>query len=43
MNVAPDIMETFLDLQMKKALYYVILKIEEKQKQVVVEKTGGYN
>ncbi|EMS61987.1 Actin-depolymerizing factor 2 [Triticum urartu] len=41
MGVAPDIRETFLELQMKKAFRYVIFKIEEKQKQVVVEKTGA--
>ncbi|KAG8098382.1 hypothetical protein GUJ93_ZPchr0013g36861 [Zizania palustris] len=41
MGVAPDIRDTFLELQMKKAFRYVIFKIEEKQKQVVVEKTGA--
>ncbi|CAN6291650.1 unnamed protein product [Urochloa humidicola] len=41
MGVAPNIRETFVELQMKKAFRYVIFKIEEKQKQVVVEKTGA--
>jgi cofilin len=41
MGVAPNIRDTFLELQMKKAFRYVIFKIEEKQKQVVVEKTGA--
>ncbi|KAG8061208.1 hypothetical protein GUJ93_ZPchr0003g16727 [Zizania palustris] len=41
MGVAPDIRDTFLELQMKKAFRYVIFKIEEKQKQIVVEKTGA--
>ncbi|KQK12910.1 hypothetical protein BRADI_1g06821v3 [Brachypodium distachyon] len=41
MGVAPNIRETFLELQMKKAFRYVIFKIEEKQKQVIVEKTGA--
>ncbi|CAN6322407.1 unnamed protein product, partial [Urochloa humidicola] len=41
MGVAPNIRETFVELQMKKAYRYVIFKIEEKQKQVVVEKTGA--
>jgi hypothetical protein len=40
MGVAPNIRETFVELQMKKAFRYVIFKIEEKQKQVVVEKMG---
>jgi cofilin len=41
MGVALKIRETFVELQMKKAFRYVIFKIEEKQKQVVVEKTGA--
>ena len=40
MGVAPDIWETFLELQMKKAFSYVIFKIEERQPQVVVKMTG---
>ena len=41
MHVAPDIRETFLELQMKKAFSYVIFKIKKWQIQVVVKKTGG--
>ena len=40
MGVAPDIWETFLELQMKKPFSYVIFKIEERQPQVVVKMTG---
>lgn len=41
MGVAGDCKETFLELQRKKTHRYVIFKIDEKQKAVVVEKTGG--
>lgn len=40
MRVAPNIRERFVEIQIKKAFRYVIIKIEEKQKQVVVEKIG---
>ncbi|PRQ28618.1 putative transcription factor bHLH family [Rosa chinensis] len=41
MGVAEDCCNTFLELQRKKAFRYVIFKIDEKKKEVVVEKTGG--
>ncbi|XP_074573630.1 actin-depolymerizing factor 11-like [Curcuma longa] len=41
MGVAEDCKEIFLQLQRKKTHRYVIFKIDEKQKQVVVEKTGN--
>ena len=41
MGVAEDCREIFLELQRKKTHRYVIFKIDEKQKQVVVEKTGA--
>ncbi|OAY63438.1 actin-depolymerizing factor 11-like [Ananas comosus] len=41
MGVAEDCKETFLELQRKKTHRYVIFKIEEKRKEVIVEKTGG--
>ncbi|XP_010906282.1 actin-depolymerizing factor isoform X2 [Elaeis guineensis] len=41
MGVADHCKDTFLDLQRKKTHRYVIFKINEKQKEVVVEKTGG--
>ncbi|KAG0467081.1 hypothetical protein HPP92_018661 [Vanilla planifolia] len=41
MGVANHCRDTFLELQRKKAYRYVIFKIDEKQKEVVVEKTGG--
>ncbi|XP_074567333.1 actin-depolymerizing factor 11-like [Curcuma longa] len=40
MGVAEDCKEMFRELQWKKSHRYVIFKIDEKQKQVVVEKTG---
>ncbi|CAI0457931.1 unnamed protein product [Linum tenue] len=41
MGVADHSKTTFLELQRKKVHRYVIFKIDEKKKQVVVEKTGG--
>jgi cofilin len=41
MGVAEHCRNTFLELQRKKAFRYVIFKIDEKKKEVVVEKTGG--
>ncbi|CAL9092101.1 unnamed protein product [Musa acuminata var. zebrina] len=41
MGIAGDCKDIFLELQRKKTHRYVIFKIDEKQKQVVVEKTGG--
>ncbi|XP_072958488.1 actin-depolymerizing factor 11 [Typha angustifolia] len=41
MGVAEDCKEIFLELQRKKTHRYVIFKIDEKRKQVIVEKTGG--
>lgn len=41
MGVAEHCKNTFLELQRKKAYRYVIFKIDEKKKEVVVEKTGG--
>ncbi|CAI0558875.1 unnamed protein product [Linum tenue] len=41
MGVADNSKTTFLELQRKKVHRYVIFKIDEKKKQVVVEKTGG--
>uniref|UniRef100_A0A0A9HE21 ADF n=1 Tax=Arundo donax TaxID=35708 RepID=A0A0A9HE21_ARUDO len=41
MGVAAECKETFLELQRKKAHRYVIFKIDEKGKEVVVEKTGA--
>lgn len=41
MGVADHCRNTFLELQRKKAFRYVIFKIDEKKKEVVVEKTGG--
>ncbi|KAJ6796464.1 actin-depolymerizing factor-like [Iris pallida] len=40
MVVADQCKDTFLELQRKKAHRYVIFKINEKQKEVIVEKTG---
>ncbi|KAG6471260.1 actin-depolymerizing factor 11 [Zingiber officinale] len=40
MGVAEDCKEIFRELQRKKSHRYVIFKIDDKQKQVVVEKTG---
>ncbi|KAL6192061.1 hypothetical protein ACLB2K_038448 [Fragaria x ananassa] len=41
MGVAEDCRSTFLELQRKKAFRYVVFKIDEKKKEVVVEKTGS--
>ncbi|XP_050372134.1 actin-depolymerizing factor-like [Argentina anserina] len=41
MGVAADCRNTFLELQRKKAFRYVVFKIDETKKEVVVEKTGG--
>lgn len=41
MGVAAECKEMFLELQRKKAHRYVIFKIDEKGKDVVVEKTGA--
>ncbi|KAL0911095.1 hypothetical protein M5K25_019208 [Dendrobium thyrsiflorum] len=41
MGVADQCKDTFLELQRKKTHRYVIFKIDEKLKEVVVEKTGG--
>ncbi|KAG4983678.1 hypothetical protein AAZX31_10G170500 [Glycine max] len=41
MGVAEHSVSTFLELQRKKVHRYVIFKIDEKKKEVVVEKTGG--
>lgn len=41
MGVADHSKATFLELQRKKIHRYVIFKIDEKKKEVVVEKTGG--
>lgn len=41
MGVAEQSKTTFLELQRKKVHRYVIFKIDEKKKEVVVEKTGG--
>ncbi|XP_018681715.2 actin-depolymerizing factor 11-like isoform X2 [Musa acuminata AAA Group] len=41
MGVAEDCKETFLELQRKKTYRYVVFSIDEKQNQVVVEKTGA--
>ncbi|CAL9061875.1 actin-depolymerizing factor 11 [Musa acuminata AAA Group] len=40
MGVAEDCRDTFVELQRKKTHRYVIFKIDEKRKQVIVEKTG---
>lgn len=40
MGVADQSKNTFLELQRKKVHRYVIFKIDEKKKEVVVEKTG---
>lgn len=40
-GVADVCKTTYLELQRKKLHRYVIFKIDEKQKQVLVEKTGG--
>ncbi|KAL4287825.1 hypothetical protein AHAS_Ahas19G0224900 [Arachis hypogaea] len=41
MGVAEHSVSTFLELQRKKVHRYVIFKIDENKKEVVVEKTGG--
>lgn len=41
MGVAEQSVSTFLELQRKKIHRYVIFKIDEKKKEVVVEKTGS--
>ncbi|PKA57020.1 Actin-depolymerizing factor 11 [Apostasia shenzhenica] len=41
MGVAEICKDTFLELQRKRAHRYVIFKIDEKRKEVVVEKTGS--
>lgn len=41
MGVAEQCKSTFLELQRKKVFRYVIFKIDENKKEVVVEKTGG--
>ncbi|KAL7126692.1 hypothetical protein ABFS83_14G204500 [Erythranthe nasuta] len=41
MGVADHSRNTFLELKRKKVHRYVIFKIDEKQNEVVVEKTGG--
>jgi len=41
MGVADDCKHAFLELKRKKIHRYVVFKIDEKTKQVVVEKTGG--
>lgn len=41
MGVADHSKSTFLELKRKKVHRYVIFKIDEKKKEVVVEKTGG--
>lgn len=41
MGVADHSKNTFLELKRKKVHRYVIFKIDEKKKEVVVEKTGG--
>ncbi|XP_039037762.1 actin-depolymerizing factor-like [Hibiscus syriacus] len=40
MGVAENSKNTYLELQRKKVFRYVIFKIDEKKKEVVVEKTG---
>lgn len=41
MGVADHSKSTFLELKRKKVHRYVIFKIDEKKKEVLVEKTGG--
>ncbi|KAG6416225.1 hypothetical protein SASPL_123650 [Salvia splendens] len=40
-GVADESKNTFMELKRKKGYRYVIFKIEEKKKEVVVDKTGG--
>lgn len=41
MGVADDCKRIFLELQRKKTHRYVVFKIDEKRKEVVIEKAGG--
>ncbi|KAG9445645.1 hypothetical protein H6P81_011773 [Aristolochia fimbriata] len=41
MGVADHSVHTFLDLKRKRVHRYIVFKIDEKKKEVVVEKTGG--
>ena len=41
MGVAEHCKNTYMELQRKKVHRYVVFKIDEKKKEVVVEKTGG--
>jgi len=41
MGIADHSKSTFMELKRKKVHRYVIFKIDEKKKEVVVEKTGG--
>ncbi|KAJ6847491.1 actin-depolymerizing factor-like [Iris pallida] len=41
MGVSDDCKHIFLELQRKKTHRYVIFKIDEKRKEVIVDKTGG--
>ncbi|XWS46968.1 hypothetical protein CRYUN_Cryun14cG0113400 [Craigia yunnanensis] len=41
MGVSDHTKDTFLELKRKKVYRYVIFKIDEKKKEVLVEKTGG--
>nr|ACH63222.1 actin depolymerizing factor [Rheum australe] len=41
MGVAEHSLDTFMELKRKKVHRYVIFKIDEKKREVVVEKTGG--
>lgn len=41
MGVADQSKDTFLELKRKKVHRYIIFKIDEKKKEVVVEKTGS--
>ncbi|GFP83361.1 actin-depolymerizing factor [Phtheirospermum japonicum] len=41
MGVADHSKNTYMELQRKKVYRYVIFKIDEKKKEIVVEKTGG--
>ncbi|GLJ54941.1 hypothetical protein SUGI_1179540 [Cryptomeria japonica] len=41
MNVSDDCKSMFLELKRKKVHRYIVFKIDEKTKQVLVDKTGG--
>lgn len=41
MGVADDSKNSFMELKQKKVHRYVIFKIDERKREVVVEKTGG--